>query len=55
MRTLHEVARQFPLPRSQGLTLDQVLESRRQFGSNRLTALPRQPPGKSSWPSSTIP
>jgi len=46
MRTLHEVARQFPAAAEQGLTLDQVVESRRQFGSNRLTPLPHQPAWK---------
>jgi hypothetical protein len=46
MRTLHEVARQFPAAAEHGLTLDQVLDRRRQFGSNRLTALPRQPAWK---------
>ncbi|HEV3083588.1 MAG TPA: cation-transporting P-type ATPase [Gemmataceae bacterium] len=46
MRTLHEVARQFPAAAEHGLTLDQVLDRRRQFGSNRLTAPPRQPAWK---------
>src|SRR6516225_10996280 len=43
MRTLREVLQQFPAAAERGLTAEQVLQSRQQFGSNRLTPLPREP------------
>jgi hypothetical protein len=43
MRTARELIQQFPDAIEKGLTPDQVLESRRLFGSNRLTPAPRQP------------
>jgi Ca2+-transporting ATPase len=43
VHTLAEVLHQFPAAVSRGLTPEQVTDSRRQFGSNRLTPLPREP------------
>ena len=43
MRTLHELQARFPGVATSGLTLDAAAESRRQFGANRLTPLPREP------------
>ena len=40
MRTLEEIAKQFQASADKGLTADQVSQSRRQLGSNRLTIFP---------------
>jgi P-type Ca2+ transporter type 2C len=43
MRTVWEVVQQFPDAAEKGLTLDQAIQSRQRFGSNRLTPLARAP------------
>src|SRR5437879_5631838 len=43
MRTLRDVQKQFPNAAEAGLTTEQVIQSRMQFGGNRLTPLPREP------------
>src|SRR5260370_36176002 len=43
MRTLREVLHQFPAAAEQGRPPEKVVKGRRQFGSNRLTPLPREP------------
>src|SRR5438132_7303898 len=43
MRTLLEIADQFPTAAEKGLTSDQAIQSGQRFGSNRLTPLPRPP------------
>jgi Ca2+-transporting ATPase len=47
MRTLRELAEQFPAAPDQGLRAEQIVESRQRFGENRLTPLPRKPIWKS--------
>jgi Ca2+-transporting ATPase len=43
MRTLLEIQGQLPAPAEAGLTLELVTKSRKVFGVNRLTPLPREP------------
>ncbi len=43
MRTIREVREALPTSADSGLDLQGVAESQRRFGSNRLTALPREP------------
>src|SRR5437879_12334531 len=43
MRTLRDVQKQFPNAAEAGLTTEQVIQSRMQFGGNRLTPLPHEP------------
>src|SRR5437588_10701991 len=46
MRTPRDLAQRFPASAEKGLTAEQVIQSRQQFGSNRLTPLPREPAWK---------
>jgi Ca2+-transporting ATPase len=43
MRTLREIIELFPVTTDRGLTAEQAAQSRRRFGVNRLTPLPREP------------
>src|SRR5947209_103576 len=46
MRTPRDLAQRFPASAEKGLTAEQVIQSRQQFGSNRLTPLAREPAWK---------
>src|SRR5689334_4094648 len=43
MRTVEQLRRELPFNPDRGLTAEGVERSRKQFGSNRLTPLPREP------------
>src|SRR5947209_10366384 len=42
MRSLRDLTQEFPTTTDKGLTADQVAQSRRHYGGNRLTPLPRE-------------